>query len=83
MSGILKRLEFIASLMPKESLALSSSKEHLSYASLIVEVQKSVYWFQSINAKVVALRAGNSTDWVVTDLACWQDERALILLILL
>ncbi|MBL4761127.1 MAG: AMP-binding protein [Gammaproteobacteria bacterium] len=72
MPGILKRLEFVASLIPEEPLALSSSKGHLSYASLIVEVQKRMCWFQSINAKVIALRAGNSIDWLVTDLACQE-----------
>jgi long-subunit acyl-CoA synthetase (AMP-forming) len=72
MSGLLKRLEFIANLMPKDTVALSSSCRQLSYAALIIEVKAYVQWLRKIDAKVVALQAGNSIEWVLIDIACQE-----------
>ncbi len=72
MSGILKRLKFVASLLPEDSVALVSGNQHLTYALLIIEVQARVKWFQGSGAKVVALQADNSIEWVLIDLACQE-----------
>jgi len=68
MSGIVNRIEFIASMLAEESIALSSGSHQLSYASLIVEVKKRIEWLRESNVNVVALHAENSIEWVLIDL---------------
>jgi long-chain acyl-CoA synthetase len=72
MSGIVKRLEFIASLIPDEAIALSSGGLQLTYASVLAEVQKRVSWLYEADSKVVALHLDNSIEWVLLDLACQE-----------
>ncbi len=72
MGGILRCLESVADTLSEDAVAISSGNRELSYPSFLVEVKKCAQWLLSIRARVVALRAENSIDWVLLDLACQE-----------
>jgi long-subunit acyl-CoA synthetase (AMP-forming) len=72
MPKISDRLAFISQLISDQTLALSSESQQLTYQQLIAEVRQCSEWLKELGAKVVALHAENSIDWVITDLACQE-----------
>ena len=78
MPGVLKRLEFIASLIPERSIALTSGDYQVTYKELLDEVKQRISWLRGIKSEVVALYAGNTTEWVFIDLACQELELVFI-----
>jgi len=72
MSGVLKRLEFIASLIPEGAMALTSGDYQVTYDELLDEVRQRIRWLLEIKSKVVALYSGNTVEWIFIDLACQE-----------
>ena len=72
MSGVLKRLGFISSLIPEEAIALTSGNYRVTYSDLFAEVKQRTIWLREMKSKVVALQAGNTAEWVLIDLACQE-----------
>lgn len=72
MPGVLKRQEFIASLIPEGSVALISGDYRVTYDELLDEVKQRISWLREIKSKVVALYSGNTVEWVLIDLACQE-----------
>jgi len=72
MTGIVKRLEFIAQILSSDQIALTDETNALSYSELIHRVKDESQWLSGLNVKVVALHGQNSIDWVILDLACQE-----------
>jgi len=72
MSGVLKRLEFIASLIPEGAIALTSGDYRVTYNELLDKVKQRIKWLRKIKSQVVALHSGNTAEWVLIDLACQE-----------
>lgn len=67
---LLERLRFITELLPADTVALSDDHKQLSYSQLCEQSAELAQWLSEKNCKVVALKADNSVDWVLLDLAC-------------
>lgn len=78
MTGILKRLTFIAGVLPRDSIALSSGQYQLSYAGMLDAVRQRVTGLSEMKSKRVALQSSNSIEWVLLDLACQQLDIVFI-----
>lgn len=78
MPGVLKRLEFIASLIPERSIALTSGNCQVTYKELVDEVKQRISWLRGIKSEVVALYSDNTAEWVLIDLACQELELVFI-----
>jgi len=74
MTGIVKRLEFIAQIVSPDQIALTDETDELSYNELIHRVKEESQWLAGLNVKVVALQGQNSIDWVILDLACQEAD---------
>lgn len=72
MTGIVKRLEFIAQILSSDQIALTNETDELSYSELIHRVKDESQWLSGLDVKVVALHGQNSIDWVILDLACQE-----------
>lgn len=72
MSGVLKRLGFISSLIPEGAIALTSGNYRVTYSDLFAEVKQRTIWLREMKSKVVALHSGNTAEWVLIDLACQE-----------
>jgi len=70
MVGLLKRLAFIADVIPPESIALSSGSRPITHGAMLDAVEQRMDWLLQSDSKVVALHAANSVEWVLFDLAC-------------
>ncbi len=68
--SLVKRLRFLAELGPANSVQLNDGNDAISLEQLIERAIQLAKRIRIAQVKVVALRAGNSTEWVVTDLAC-------------
>ena len=72
MTGIVKRLEFIAEILSPDQIALTDETSDLSYSELISRMKDWSQWLSDLSVKVVALHGQNSIDWVILDLACQE-----------
>jgi len=72
MSAILKRLEFIAGLLPENQIAIEDGSESLTYKELFERINHCAQWLFNHDVKCLGLNAGNSIDWVIADLACQE-----------
>lgn len=78
MTGVVKRLTFIAGVIPRDSIALSSGPYQLSYAGMLEAVTQRVTWLSEMQSRRVALHSSNSIEWVLLDLACQQLDIVFI-----
>ena len=72
MAGMLKRLGFIASVLPQNAISLSSGGYQLTYTAMLEAVKQRMGWLKEAGSKRVALYSGNSIEWVLFDLACQE-----------
>lgn len=79
---LLQRLTFIANHLPETRLALIDEKTSLSYRSMVEAVSNMAAqlreWNTQAPIRVIALRCGNSTAWVIFDLACQVADMVCI-----
>lgn len=52
-----------------EAIALESGSRHLSYRSLVSNIEKTACWLSDIESGVVGIVADNSFEWIYLDLA--------------
>jgi len=57
-----------------EQIALQSAEQRVSYGDLINRVESLAHWLQQESIQSVVIRADNSIDWVVFDIACMINE---------
>lgn len=74
MTGIVKRLEFIAQIVSPDKIALTDETDELSYNELIHRVKDESQWLSGLSVKVVALHGQNSIGWIILDLACQEAD---------
>ena len=53
-----------------DAVALRDGQRALQYRELLAAVERLAGWLLAVGTRVVALRADNSIDWVLVDLAC-------------
>ena len=82
MNKILTAIEALASSNPKKIAFIGQNNrgEHqsMSYLELLREVDINAHVFRAMKAKCIALKAENSLDWVVLDLAAMKAKVALV-----
>lgn len=75
---LMKRLRFLSELGPAGQVVLRDEHRTLTLAQLIDAAERLASRLRAFNARVVALRAGNSVDWVVVDFACQFSELVFV-----
>ena len=73
-----KRLEFIANLLPAGQSALDNGCESWSYQQLIAKIDDCRQWLVQLPGDVIAFQLENGLDWVLLDLACQTVDKTLI-----
>jgi len=73
-----KRLSFIANLLPADQLALSDGEQSLTYLELIRQIQLCQQWLDSLDGQILAFQLENSLSWVILDLAAQGLNKTLI-----